>query len=340
MAPTIVAKDLSKFYRTYKKRSGLFGALQGLVHRDFEETRAVDRVSFSIEQGEFVGFLGPNGAGKTTVLKMLSGLLVPTAGSASVLGFTPWERKPEFKRQFSLVLGQKNSLWWDLPARESLELNRAIYQIPRATYDKTVDELVELLDVRDKLNVMVRELSLGERMKMELISAFLHQPKILFLDEPTIGLDVVSQKNVREFLRQHSAQRKTSTILTSHYMQDIAELCQRVLIIDHGRVFFDGELSEIIEQFSGHKYLQFTFRIPTPYQPSWGEIVSQSGMSITLKVAREKVTDICQDILATGNIQDFSVEEEPIEDIIREIFERQHAVMREEQRSQELESKI
>jgi ABC-2 type transport system ATP-binding protein len=255
---------------------------------------------------------------------MLSGLLVPTSGSASVLGFKPWERKPEFKRQFSLVLGQKNSLWWDLPARESLELNRAIYQIPRATYDKTVDELVELLDVRDKLDVMVRELSLGERMKMELISAFLHQPKILFLDEPTIGLDVVSQKNVREFLRRHSAERKTSTILTSHYMQDIAELCQRVLIIDHGRVFFDGELSEIIEQFSGHKYLQFTFRVATPYQPSWGEIVSESGMSITLKVPREKVTEICQDILAAGNVQDFSVEEEPIEDVLGEIFESQH----------------
>src|ERR1700758_4986736 len=177
MAPTIVATDLSKVYRTYKKRSGLFGALQGLVHRDFEETRAVDRVSFSIEQGEFVGFLGPNGAGKTTVLKMLSGLLVPTSGSASVLGFTPWERKTEFKRQFSLVLGQKNSLWWDLPASESLELNRVIYQISPTHFRRIVDELVDLLNVRDKLNVMVRELSLGERMKMELISAFLHQPK-------------------------------------------------------------------------------------------------------------------------------------------------------------------
>jgi viologen exporter family transport system ATP-binding protein len=171
---------------------------------------------------------------------------------------------------------------------------------------------------------MVRELSLGERMKMELISAFLHQPKILFLDEPTIGLDVVSQKNVREFLRRHSAQRKTSTILTSHYMQDIAELCQRVLIIDHGRVFFDGELSDIIEQFSGHKYLQFTFRVATPNQPSWGEIVSESGMSITLKVPRERVTEVCQDILGTGDVQDFSVEEEPIEDVLGEIFESQH----------------
>jgi len=325
MPPAIVATNLSKVYRTYKKRSGLLGALRGLVRRDFQETRAADRVSFSIDQGEFVGFLGPNGAGKTTVLKMLSGLLVPTSGTASVLGFTPWERKPEFKRQFSLVLGQKNSLWWDLPARESLELNRVIYQIPMQTYQRTVDELVDLLDVRDKLNVMVRELSLGERMKMELISAFLHQPKVLFLDEPTIGLDVVSQKNVREFLRQHSQQRNTSTILTSHYMQDIEELCQRVFIIDHGRVFFDGELSEITGQFAKYKYLQFSFRVPTPYQVHWGEIVHQSGASITLKVPRERVTVICQDILATGNVQDFSVEEEPIEDIIREIFERQRA---------------
>src|SRR4029077_16183557 len=235
MAPTIVAKDLSKVYRTYKKRSGLFGAVQGLVRRDFEETHAVDRASFSIEQGEFVGFLGPNGAGKTTVLKILSGLLVPTAGSASVLGFTPWERKPEFKRQFSLVMGQKNSLWWDLPASESLELNRVIYQISPTLFRQIVDELVDLLNVRDKLNVMVRELSLGERMKLELIAALIHRPKVLFLDEPTIGLDVISQKNVRDFLLHYNEQERVSTILTSHYMQDIEKLCRRVIIIDHGQ---------------------------------------------------------------------------------------------------------
>src|SRR6202008_3954338 len=234
MAPTIVATDLSKIYRTYKKRSGLFGALQGLVHRDFEETRAVDRVSFSIEQGEFVGFLGPNGAGKTTVLKMLSGLLVPTSGSASVLGFTPWERKPDFKRQFSLVLGQKNSLWWDLPARESLELNRAIYEIDEGRFRRIVDELVDLLEVRDKLNVMVRELSLGERMKMELIAALIHGPKVLFLDEPTIGLDVAMQVAVREFVRRYNEQHGATLILRSHYMDDVAALCPRILVIDKG----------------------------------------------------------------------------------------------------------
>src|ERR1700719_3486406 len=320
MAPTIVAKDLSKVYRTYKKRSGLFGAVQGLVHRDFEETRAVDRVSFSIEQGEFVGFLGPNGAGKTTVLKMLSGLLVPTAGSASVLGFTPWERKPEFKRQFSLVLGQKNSLWWDLPARESLELNRAIYQIPRATYDKTVDELVELLDVRDKLNVMVRELSLGERMKMELISALIHGPKVLFLEEPTIGLDVVSQKKVRDFLRHYSEENRISTVLTSHYMQDIEELCKRVIIIDHGQVFFDGELDEIIENFAGYKLLRFTFEKTPSCSFETGEVIERTETSVKLKVPRNKVTEACRVILSNCEVHDFSVEEQPIEEIMRQVF--------------------
>ena len=197
----IEAIGLTKIYRTYRKERGLRGALKGLVHRKYDETRAADGVTFKIEEGELVGFLGPNGAGKTTVLKMLSGLLNPSSGEARVLGFVPWERKAELKRQFSLLMGQKNALWWDLPAQESLELNRAIYGIDRKRFNKVVDELTDLLNVRDKMNVMVRELSLGERMKMELISALIHEPRVLFLDEPTIGLDVVSQKRVREFLR-------------------------------------------------------------------------------------------------------------------------------------------
>ena len=198
----IEAHGLTKVYRTYRKEQGLRGAIKGLVKRQYDETRAADGVSFRIEEGEFVGFLGPNGAGKTTVLKMLSGLLYPTSGSASVLGFTPWERRNEMKRQFSLLMGQKNALWWDLPARESLELNRAIYGIETRAFHAIVEELTALLDVADKMNVMVRELSLGERMKMELMAALLHRPKVLFLDEPTIGLDVVSQKKVREFFAQ------------------------------------------------------------------------------------------------------------------------------------------
>src|SRR3954466_3804880 len=230
---TIEARDLTKVYRTYRKERGLRGAIKGLVRRRYDETRAVDAVSFKIEEGEFVGFLGPNGAGKTTVLKMLAGLLNPTSGSARVLGFSPWERRDAMKRQFALLMGQKNALWWDLPARESLELNRAIYQLEPEQYRKIVGGLTELLDVADKLDTMVRELSLGERMKFELIAALLHAPKVLFLDEPTIGLDVISQKKVREFLKEYTSSQKITTLLTSHYMQDIEELCQRVLIIDH-----------------------------------------------------------------------------------------------------------
>src|SRR5215472_2753098 len=251
--PVIEVQGLTKAFRTYKKQPGFAGAIRGLFRRTYEQTLAVNQVSFSIEPGEFVGFLGPNGAGKTTTLKMLSGLLYPTGGTAKVLGYVPWERQDGYRRQFALLLGQKNQLWWDLPARESLELNAKIYGISEAALDRTVAEMTELLAVRDKLNVMVRELSLGERMKMELIAALLHQPRVLFLDEPTIGLDVVSQKTVREFLRHHNATRKTTILLTSHYMADIQELCERVIIIDHGSIFFDGQLNEVVDRFADFK---------------------------------------------------------------------------------------
>src|SRR3979409_788303 len=248
--PVIETRGLTKVYRTYRKESGLRGSIKGLVRRKYNETRAADAVTFQIEEGEFVGFLCPNGAGKTTVLKMLSGLLNPTSGDAQVLGFVPWERRNEMKRQFSLLMGQKNALWWDLPAQESLELNRAIYGIDRQRFKKVVGGLSELLEVQDKMNVMVRELSLGERMKMELISALIHEPRVLFLDEPTIGLDVVSQKRVREFLRLYNSEHKIVTMLTSHYMQDIEELCDRVIIIDHGQIFFDGPRPASTARFS------------------------------------------------------------------------------------------
>src|ERR1700722_15871837 len=280
----IEARDLTKVYRTYRKESGLRGAIKGLVRRRYEETRAADAVSFQIEEGEFVGFLGPNGAGKTTVLKMLSGLLNPTSGEARVLGFVPWERRNEMKRQFSLLMGQKNALWGDLPAQESLELNRAIYGIDRARFKKIVDGLVDLLEVRDKMNVMVRELSLGERMKMELIWALLHEPRGLFLDEPTIGLDVVSQKRVREFLRVYNKEHRIVTLLTSHYMQDIEELTHRVLVIDRGKIFFDGPLDEIIDRFSGHKIVSLTFEKRADRDlSSYGEIIEQTPVSVQLK---------------------------------------------------------
>src|SRR5437879_244163 len=251
--PAIQVTGLTKAFRTYKKHPGFAGALKGLFRRTYEKTLAVKDVNFTIEPGELVGFLGPNGAGKTTTLKMLAGLLYPTSGSARVLGYVPWERDDGYRRQFALLLGQKNQLWWDLPARESLELNAKIYGIPAAAFERTVAEMSELLAVRDKLNVSVRELSLGERTKMELIASLLHQPKILFLDEPTIGLDVVSQKTVREFLRAHNATHQTTMLLTSHYMTDIQELCKRVIIIDHGRIFFDGQLSQIVDRFADSK---------------------------------------------------------------------------------------
>jgi ABC-2 type transport system ATP-binding protein len=323
----IETRDLTKVYRTYQKAPGLWGAIKGLGRRTYTEVRAADNVTFSIEEGEFVGFLGPNGAGKTTVLKMLSGLLNPTSGSARVLGFVPWERRDEMKRQFSLLLGQKNALWWDLPARESLELNRAIYGIAPHAFTQIVGGLTELLDVQDKLDVMVRELSLGERMKMELIAALLHSPRVLFLDEPTIGLDVTSQKKVREFLRRYNAENRIVTMLTSHYMQDIQELCKRVIIIDHGRIFFDGPLTDIIDRFATHKIITLTLENngSSCNFDELGEVVSQSAQSVSLKVPRAKVTEICRAVLAQCAPSDISVQELPVEEVIRQLFGETHA---------------
>src|SRR4051795_11461017 len=323
----IETRGLTKSYRTYRKESGLWGSVKGLVRRKYDETRAADNVSFTIEQGELVGFLGPNGAGKTTVLKMLSGLLNPTSGEARVLGFVPWERRNEMKRQFSLLMGQKNALWWDLPAQESLELNRAIYGIDRDRFKKVVSGLSELLNVQDKMNVMVRELSLGERMKMELISALIHEPRVLFLDEPTIGLDVVSQKRVREFLRLYNSRHRIVTMLTSHYMQDIQELCNRVIIIDHGKIFFDGPLHSIIDRFSGSKIISLTFQTPSERDFSLlGEVIEQTPLSVQLKVPRAKVTETCRQVLAECAVVDINVQELPVEEVIRQLFgQRDHA---------------
>ena len=322
----IQVEGLTKVYRTYKKKPGFRGALRGLWKREYETVAAAKDVTFKVEQGELVGFLGPNGAGKTTTLKMLAGLLYPSSGRAKVLGFTPWERQDGYRRQFALLLGQKNQLWWDLPARESLELNARIYGIEKERFERTVDELTTLLSVKEKLNVMVRELSLGERMKMELIAALLHEPKVLFLDEPTIGLDVVSQKTVREFLREHNARRKTTVLLTSHYMADIQELCQRVIIIDKGTIFFDGALSEVLDRFADFKLvtiqLEGAAAIEEAQLNGVAEIVEKSELSLKLKVKRDRVTTACKQLLDTLPVQDIDIQEVPIEDIIRQIFAR------------------
>jgi ABC-2 type transport system ATP-binding protein len=329
-APLIQVEGLTKQFRTYKKKPGLAGAIRGLWRREYEATWAVKDVSFQIAEGELVGFLGPNGAGKTTTLKMLAGLLYPTSGSARVLGYVPWERKDGYRRQFALLLGQKNQLWWDLPARESLELNARIYGIPRDSLERTVGEMTELLAVKDKLNVMVRELSLGERMKMELIASLLHQPKVLFLDEPTIGLDVVSQKTVREFLRRYNATRKTTIVLTSHYMADIQELCPRVIIIDHGTIFFDGRLHDVLDRFADFKLITIQCeggdRCPVDKLKLYGEVVEESAASVKIKVKRDRVIPVCKALLDELPIKDIDIEEVPVEDIIRQIFARDKSV--------------
>ncbi|MBU6410903.1 MAG: ATP-binding cassette domain-containing protein [Verrucomicrobia bacterium] len=324
--PVIEVNDLAKAFRTYKKEPGFWGAVKGLFRRQYEQTLAVNGVSFQIEPGELVGFLGPNGAGKTTTLKMLSGLLYPSGGTARVLGFTPWERHDGYRRQFALVLGQKNQLWWDLPARESLELNARIYGIPRERFQRVVAELTDLLAVKDKLNVSVRELSLGERMKMELIASLLHQPKVLFLDEPTIGLDVISQKTVREFIRHHNATEKTTILLTSHYMADIQALCDRVIIIDRGKIFFDGRLAQILDRFADAKLVTIRSDHANEFSPDqlaqYGEIAEKTGGAITFRVKRDRVIPVCKSLLDTLPVSDIDIHDVPIEDVIRQIFAR------------------
>jgi ABC-2 type transport system ATP-binding protein len=322
----IEVQGLGKTFRTYKKQPGFVGALKGLVRRQHETVHAVKDVSFSVEEGELVGFLGPNGAGKTTTLKMLSGLLYPSGGSARVLGYVPWERDDGYRRQFALLLGQKNQLWWDLPANESLALNAKIYGIDDASLKRTVDDLSEMLRVRDKLDVMVRELSLGERMKMELIASLLHKPRVLFLDEPTIGLDVVSQQTVREFLRSYNQSHKTTILLTSHYMADIQALCRRVIIIDHGSIFFDGKLEEVLDRFADFKMVTIqTSEGGTSASDldKYGTIVERTSGTVKLKVKRERVIPVCKALLDELPVTDIDIQEVPIEDIIRQLFARE-----------------
>ena len=326
MSTAIEVSGLTKTFRTYKKQPGFSGAVRGLFRRQYEHTVAVKDVSFSIRPGELVGFLGPNGAGKTTTLKMLAGLLYPTSGSAQVLGYVPWQREDGYRRQFALLLGQKNQLWWDLPARESFSLNAKIYGISPDAMERTVTAMSELLAVRDKLNVSVRELSLGERAKMELIASLLHQPKVLFLDEPTIGLDVVSQKVVRQFLREHNAKHGTTMLLTSHYMGDIQELCERVIIIDHGRIFFDGRLSEVVDRFADTKIITIQCEGATNLSPEqlahYGKVVAQEVGRIQLEVKRDRVIPVCKALLDQLPVKDIDIEEIPIEEVIRRVFAR------------------
>ncbi|MGA2446113.1 MAG: ABC transporter ATP-binding protein [Opitutaceae bacterium] len=323
----IEVENLTRVFRTYKKQPGFWGGVKGLFRREFEEVRAADQISFTIAEGEFVGFLGPNGAGKTTTLKMLSGLIYPTSGRARVAGFDPTKRENAYRRLFALVLGQKNQLWWDLPAIESFLLLRHIYGLDDKQYQQTLDELIALLDVGHKLNVMVRELSLGERMKMELIAALLHRPRVLFLDEPTIGLDVVSQKAVRSFLRDYNRRHRTTILLTSHYMADIKELCERVIVIHKGRKIHDGDIDRLDATGSRQKIIKFRpadgVLSPGAFSPQSGRAEPAENGEYVLHVPSDQAVAVSQQILAAGPVADITIEDVPLEDIIAELFGKQ-----------------
>jgi ABC-2 type transport system ATP-binding protein len=319
----IAADSLTKFYRVAQKKEGVSGAIRGLFQREYREVRAVDGVSFRIEPGELVAFLGPNGAGKTTTLKMLSGLIYPTSGTARVLDFVPWERVDAFRRRFALVMGQKNQLWWDLPAADSFALHKEIYGIPDAEFQTTLGELTELLGVNKLTRQAVRELSLGERMKMELIAALLHRPQVLLLDEPTIGLDVVAQVAIQKCLREYHEQRKVTMLLTSHYMRDVEALCDRVLVINHGHIVYDGELEGLSDRFGNVKLVKIEFAdgvVPTGME-RYGEIAGSNGAELDLKVDPARVGEVLSAILDQHEVSDISVQDPPLEQVIARVFQ-------------------
>ena len=320
----IEVDHLSKSFDYYHKEQGLKNSFKNLFHREKLTKEAVKGISFTVEEGEIVGFLGPNGAGKTTTLKMLSGILYPTGGKATVLGYTPWERKKEFKMQFSIVMGQKNQLWWDLPANESLYLNKCIYELDDQQYKDTIGELTELLDVRELLKVQVRRLSLGDRMKMELIAALIHKPKVIFLDEPTIGLDLISQKRIRDFLKFYNQQSKTTILLTSHYMNDIEDLCRRSIIINQGTIVYDGELTGINEAFSDKKVikLQFSNPIQKNMLETYGAVKECDGFSARLEVDKQDTKDCVKVLLDRFPVKDFTIEDIPIVEGITLIYQQ------------------
>jgi len=320
--PIIQIDNLVKSYRVYQKKEGLREALRGLWHRDYKAVDAVRNISLRVEPGEFVAFLGPNGAGKTTTLKLLSGVIYPTSGNASVMGFVPWERSLEYRRRFALVMGQKNQLWWDLPAQESFRLHQKIYRIDAESFKKTLDELTSLLTVESLLGRPVRELSLGERMKMELIAALLHRPEVLFLDEPTIGLDVVAQHKIQQFLKYYQEERSITILLTSHYMKDIAALCKRVVVIAQGQIQYDGSLSGIVDSFSGDKII--TLQLSEGTNPNglerFGNLEKLALPRVSFRCPRSEVSKTLAEILSNYPVDDMSVEDPPLEETISKLY--------------------
>lgn len=320
----ISVKNLKKYYSVYQKEPGFWGSIKSLFSRKYSQVKAVDNISFKIDEGELVGFIGPNGAGKTTTLKVLSGLLYPTSGAVSVLGFEPFKRQPELQKQFTLIMGQKNQLWWDLPAWESFILNKEIYEVSDDQFKKVVFKLSQMLEIDDVLKIQVRKLSLGQRMKCELVASLIHSPKVLFLDEPTIGLDVLAQKKMRDFIKEYNQKFKSTIILTSHYMGDVKELCKRVVIINEGKILYDGLLEKIIEKFATHKVIKVDFDggVDRKRLESIGRIREFDILHAVLTVPYNEAAKKASQLLTKFKVADLTVEDPPIEDIIRQVFSK------------------
>jgi ABC-2 type transport system ATP-binding protein len=324
--PDIEVRDLRKIFVVPVREAGLRASLRSLVRRDHSEVRAVDGISFAIDPGEVVGFLGPNGAGKTTTLKMLAGLLHPTGGELSVLGHVPSRRQQAFLERITLVMGNRNQLQWDLPAVDSFEMNRAVFGLPRQEYRQVLDELVELLEIGGVVRKPVRQLSLGERMKVELAGALLHQPRVLFLDEPTIGLDVAMQRRIRSFVAAYNRRHQATILLTSHYMADVQALCRRVIVIHHGAILFDGELRALADRFTSHKTINVALADPLVALDGYGEVVAREGARVTLRVAKEETSLVAAKLLNEQPVSDVTIEDQPIEDVIEQVFASRRAL--------------
>ncbi len=316
--------DLTKTYMIHEREAGTFSAIRSLFQRKTRAVHAVSEVSFTIAEGEIVGFLGPNGAGKTTTLKMLAGLLHPTSGSADVLGFQPYGRDHAYLKQMALVMGQRNQLVWDIPAIDTYEVNRVIYGIPKPQFQETLDELVELLDLAELIKKPVRNLSLGERMKCEIAGVLLHRPKIVFLDEPTIGLDVSAQRIIRDFIRVYNERHKATIMLTSHYMADVEALCERVIVIHQGKLLFDGALSALIGQFAATKTIAVDFAQPVRESlTQYGEVVQQSELQATVRISKQDAPRIASQLLNAFPVSDLTIQDPPIEEVIERVFNKE-----------------
>ena len=318
----IKIEQLTKTFRVPEREGGVLPAIRSVFRRTYRSVHAVDGVSFSVEAGEIVGFLGPNGAGKTTTLKMLAGLLHPTSGSARVLGYVPWHRDSDYLRRISMLMGQRSQLQWDLPALDSFIVHAAVYGIPNDVYRRTLDELVAMLDIGDVLKKQVRTLSLGERMKCEICISLLHKPEVLFLDEPTIGVDITMQVRIREFIREHNRRNGATLILTSHYMADVTALCRRIVVIDHGRILFDGALDDLSARLAPFKVIKIDLDRETDRYDfaALGEVLSNRERTVELRVAKDAAAGVTERLLRELPVLDLTIEDPPIEDVISRAF--------------------